>query len=78
MRLLLPLLVVAALGAGYWLGGLGRKRAVVAAYAELQPVVAACRQLVVERDSATQSFAAARALAQHELDRYDTEVRALP
>ena len=77
MRLLVPLLAVAGLGLGYWLGALGRRRQVVAAYADLQPVVQACRQLVVERDSSTQSFAAARALAQHELDRYDAEVRAL-
>ena len=78
MRLLLPLLVIASLGGGYWLGGQDRRRAVVAAHADLQPVVAACRELLVERASSTQSFAAARALAQHELDRYDTEVRALP
>jgi hypothetical protein len=77
VRLLLPVLLLAALGAGYWAGAVSRKRAVLAAYAELQPVVVACRQLVVERDSATQSFAAARALAQHELDRYDSELRAL-
>lgn len=78
MRLLLPLLVLAALGAGYWLGARGSRQAVVAICTELQPVVTACRELVVERDSTTQSFAAARALAQHELDRYDAQVRALP
>ena len=77
MRLLVPLLVLAALGAGWWAGSASRKRAVVGAYADLQPVVVACRQLVVEHDSTTQSFAAARALAQHELDRYDSELRAL-
>ena len=77
MRLLLPVLLLAVLGLGYSLGAASRRKAVAAAYADLQPVVVACRSLVVERDSSTPTFAAAHALAQHELDRYDSESRSL-
>lgn len=76
MRLLLPALVLLALGAGYLLGVRDKRAAIASTYTEVLPVLQATRALLVE-DPVSPAFTATRAVAQHELDRYESQVRAL-
>lgn len=76
MRLLLPVLLILFLGAGYLLGVRDKRSAVAATYTEVLPVLQATRALLVE-DPGSPAFTATRAVAQYELDRYEAQVRAL-
>lgn len=76
MKLLLPVLLLVALGVGYLLGVRDKRSAVASTYTEVLPVLQATRALLVE-DPMSPAFTATRAVAQHELDRYETQVRAL-
>ncbi len=76
MRLLIGPLLLAALGLGYWWGARAKQAAVTATYAAVLPVLQATRALLVE-DPSSPAYTATRGLAQHELDRYELEVRAL-
>jgi hypothetical protein len=77
MRVLvfLPVLL-AALGAGYWLGVRDRRAALAAAYAQTVPLLRSVRQLVAA-DPASPSYTAVRAVAENELDQYELGMRAL-
>ena len=76
MRLLLPVLLLGVLAVGYALGARDKRAAVSASYTEVLPVLQATRALLVE-DPMSPAFTATRAVAQHELDRYESQVRAL-
>jgi len=72
---LLPFLI--GTGAlGYWLGVRDRRAAVRAVYDDVVPVLRATRTLLAA-DPAAPSYQQAKAVAQHELDLYESGLRAL-
>ena len=62
--------------AGYGIGRLGRKRAVAQAYTATLPVLRAGRE-VLTADPVTPRYSLARQVLQDEIDKYESEVRAL-
>jgi hypothetical protein len=77
VRVLLPALaLLVVFVAGYLLGQRGRREAVAASYTAVLPVLQSTRQLLAE-DPLSPAFTATRAVAQHALDAYETDVRAL-
>lgn len=77
MRALIPLVLLVAAGAvGYWLGLRDRRAAVATAYELVLPVLRATRALL-SADPAAPSYGATKAVVQHELDVYESEIRVL-
>lgn len=77
MRALLFLPFLLGTGAfGYWLGVRDRRTAIAAVFDEVVPLLRATRDLVAADPTST-AFSATRAVAQYELDHYESQVRRL-